>query len=107
LKSEKAAAAFIEKRRPPAYDRDKLDFGFRIENQSVELFEIRPTWNDPGQKIESPFAKASYVKSRKIWKIYWQRADLKWHAYPPHPEAKTLEEFFDIVNRDEHACFFG
>ena len=39
---EKAVSAFVEKRRPPAHIRPKLDFGFRVSDQSVELFEIRP-----------------------------------------------------------------
>jgi hypothetical protein len=41
------------------------------------------------------------------WKIYWQRADMKWHAYPPHPEAVLFDEFLAIVDEDEHGCFWG
>ena len=39
---EKAVGTFVEKRRPPPHIRPKLDFGFRISGQSVELVEIRP-----------------------------------------------------------------
>lgn len=31
--------------------------------------------------MESPVAKATYVKTQNIWKVYWMRADLRWHAY--------------------------
>lgn len=106
-KIEKTVSAFIEKRRPPAYMRDQMDLGFRVSKQSVELFEIRPLWMDPSQKIEEAVAKATWVKSTKKWKIYWQRADLKWHRYDPDPEVDTLEEFLTIVDKDEYACFFG
>lgn len=41
-KFNKALRAFIERRRPPARMRDQLDFGYRIEGQSVLFFEIRP-----------------------------------------------------------------
>jgi len=87
--------------------RNQLDFGYRIENQSVELFEVRPVWNKPEEQTEAPFAKATYVKKEKLWKIYWQRQDLKWHSYTPAPTAKYFEDFLSIVSDDANACFFG
>lgn len=33
----------------------------------------------PGM-TQKPAAKATYVRKTDRWKIYWQRADLKWHA---------------------------
>ena len=104
---EKAVKGFIERNRPPAHIRKELDIGFRQEGQSVEIFEIRPRWDNPKERIEYSVAKATYVKTQGIWKIFWQRADLKWHTYTPHPKAKSIEEFLDIVEADTHACFFG
>ncbi len=104
---EREIEKFLAGRRPPAHIRNKLDFGYRIENQSVEIFEIRPQWKNPKNKIEIPFAKATYVKKRKLWKIYWQRRDLKWHSYTPAPSVQHFEEFLSVVNEDTHACFFG
>jgi len=106
-KTELLVSRFIEKRRPPARVRAQLDFGFRITGQSVELFEIRPKWNDPDSKMENGIAKATYVKSRKVWKIFWLRSDLKWHGYDPVPEVKHLEDFLKVVEEDENACFWG
>ena len=40
-KYEGILAAFIEKRRPPVEIRHKLDFGYRISGQNIEIFEIR------------------------------------------------------------------
>ncbi len=37
---ERQVGAFIEKRRPTEHIRGKLDIGFRIKGQSVEIFEI-------------------------------------------------------------------
>jgi len=104
---EKAVSRFVEGRRPPQHIRAELDLGFRVQGQSVEIFEIRPQWRDPEKKLEMPVAKATYVKSQKVWKVYWQRADLKWHRYVPDPEVGTLQGFLDLVGRDEYACFFG
>ena len=106
-KCEKEVRAFVEKRRPAPHIRDELDLGFRVNGQSVEIFEIRPLWRYPGEKIEQAVAKATHVKTQKVWKVYWQRADLKWHRYDPDPEVSTLHEFLALVDRDECACFFG
>ncbi len=104
---EKLVGQYVENHRPPAHIRNELDLAFRIKGQSVEIFEIRPAWREPGVKIESPVAKATYVKAQQIWKVYWQRADLKWHRYDPDPEVKTIEQFLKVVERDEYGCFYG
>ncbi len=104
---EKIVGQYIEKRRPAPHVRNQVDLAFRIEGQSVIIYEIRELWIQPGEKIESPISKATYVKNTKTWKIYWQRADLKWHRYEPTPEVKTIEEFLAVVEEDEYACFWG
>lgn len=106
-KCEKEIEAFLKVHRPPAHIRHELDLGYRIEGQSIELFEIRPHWRDPSQKMEASVAKATFVKSRGCWKIFWQRADLKWHGYEPAPNVKSFTDFLNIVAEDKYACFFG
>ncbi len=106
-KYEKAVTAFIERNRPPAHIRKELDLSYRITDQSIEIFEICPRWDNPKEIMESSVAKATYVKRQGIWKIYWQRADLKWHSYEPYPEAKDIEEFLGVVEADSNECFFG
>ena len=106
-KYEKVVGAYVESHRPPPHIRDKVDIGFRVQGQSVEIFEIRPLWKNPKQKIEESVARATYVKRQSFWKVYWQRADLKWHLYEPVPEVNTLEEFLRIVEADEYSCFFA
>jgi hypothetical protein len=104
---EKIVREYVEKHRPPAHIRNKVDLSFRVKGQSIEIFEIRPRWNDPTEKIEESVAKATYVKSKHIWKVFWQRADLKWHRYDPVPQVKTIEKFLDVVEKDQYSCFFG
>lgn len=104
---EKVMEAYLEKIRPPVHIRNELDIAYRIENQSVELFEIRPAFQKPDQKIEHAIAKATYVKRAKEWRLYWMRADLKWHRYEPAPEVSSLEEFLQIIEQDANGCFFG
>jgi len=86
----RAMDAFMQQRRPSPHIRPKLDLGFRISGQSVEIFEIRPRWRGPSdEKHESPVAKATYVRARGVWRVSWQRRDLKWHSYEPKPEVKS------------------
>jgi hypothetical protein len=104
---ENAVAAFVAKRRPPAHLRDQVDLSFRFDGRSVEIFEIRPRWDNPAQRVEEAVAKVRYMKSRAKWLVYWQRADLKWHKYGPMPEVNTVDAFLRLVDEDEYGCFFG
>lgn len=104
---EKLASAYVEAHRPPAHIRSKLDLGYRITDQSLELYEVRPQWDKPDQTTELSYAKTTFVKKTRTWKIYWMRQDLKWHSYDPEPEVTSLEEFLQIVGEDAHACFHG
>lgn len=104
---ERAIGGFLERRRPPAHIRDEVDLAYRLDGHSVEIFEIRPNWRDRAKKMETPVAKATFVRTKNHWRVYWMRRDLKWHQYEPAPEVGTLEAFLDLVDRDENCCFFG
>lgn len=104
---ERQLQAFIEERRPPEEKREKVDLGYSYQNNTVEIFEIRPQWNDRTIKREHKVAKAQYIKSRNIWKIYWMPSTLQWTAYQPEPEVKDIQQFLAIVDQDAHHCFFG
>ncbi len=102
---EKQVGEFVEARRPPLEIRSQLDIGFRLEKQTVELFELRRSMR--GHRIEEEFARLVYVKSRDVWKLYWKRADLKWHRYHPLPESARLDVLLCEIDEDPNACFFG
>jgi hypothetical protein len=103
----KAVAAFIDRRRPPIHIRDKVDLSFRFDGRYVEIFEIRPNWQNPSETHEEAVARARYLKSRDEWLVYWQRADMKWHKYAPAPEVTTIHDFLELVDEDAFGCFFG
>jgi hypothetical protein len=73
----------------------------------VELFEIRPQWDRPEIKQERSFAKTTFVRTRGIWRVFWMRADLKWHGDEPALEVDSIGEFLAVVDKDEYACFLG
>ena len=78
-RAEKLVSGYVERIRPPKHIREQLDYGYRIVDQSVELFGIRPCLKDSSKMVEDNIAKTTYVKKDKTWKIYWMRADMKWH----------------------------
>ena len=104
---EKLVAQFIEKRRPPPPIRAEVDLAFRINGHGVEIFEVRQHWKNNSKKLEHFIAKATYNRSKRNWKVFWQRADLKWHSYTPSAEVGSIEDFLTVVQKDEHGCFFG
>ncbi|WP_276372907.1 DUF3024 domain-containing protein [Chryseolinea sp. H1M3-3] len=99
--------AFLERKRPPEHIRPKLDIGYKIEGQSIIVHEIRPLWNDASKIIYPEVAKATFVKAKNHWKVFWLRANLKWYPYDPQPTVKTLKEFVKIIEEDKHGCFGG
>ncbi len=105
--AKKSLDEFMERRRPPAHIRSQVDLGYRITGQSIELFEIRPVWNQPSKKMENPIAKTTFVRTQKVWRVYWLRADLKWHLYEPNPAVSNVAAFLSVVEKDSHGCFWG
>ena len=103
----RAVGAFLEKRRPRPEIRDQLDFRADIFGADVIIVEVRPVYNDKKRIVEHGVAKAKWVGTRKSWRLFWMRADLKWHSYAPMPEAATVEAVLSEVHRDPHGCFFG
>lgn len=101
--------AYIRRKRPPVEIRSQLDLGFSYENNTFELYEVRPVWNSPDknefQKLS--FAKFKYVKTQKIWKLYWQRGSGKWQSYEPLAEVSNIDLILACIDEDTFGCFYG
>jgi len=95
---------YILRIRPQPEIRDRLDISYKIYDQSVEIFEISPDMN--GRIMHNPIAKTTFIRTNNTWKIFWMRADLKWHGYKTE-YAKTINDFIEIVDKDENCCFWG
>lgn len=98
---------FLERIRPPVHMRAKVDIGYKIEDQSVYIFELRPQWNKPEIIRETEVAKTTFIKTKNEWKVLWMGKELKWKAYSPQPTVKTIEEFIKLVSEDKYGCFWG
>jgi hypothetical protein len=98
---------FVGQRRPPEHIRPQLDIGYAILGHTVDIFEIRPDWQDKTTTRHTPAARIRFVRTRNQWCLYWMRRDLKWHLYEPSEFHDSLRSALEVVNADAHCCFFG
>jgi hypothetical protein len=98
---------FVRRHRPPEEIRAKLDIGYSIVSHTVDVFEIRPEWDDETSTRHTPVARVRYVRSADEWRLYWMRRDFKWHRYEPAPTHSTLQDALLVVDQDAYCCFFG
>jgi len=102
-----AGETFLEKRRPPEEIRNQIDIGYRIDGQDVFIYQTQPKWTNPSEFMEIDFAKATFVQTQNLWKVFWINSNLKWIGYKPKASVKSIKDFFDEVDKDENACFLG
>ena len=106
--NESTIKKYVESIRPDSSEiRTQLDFGYSYDKMVTELYEIRPSWNNPEEINNFPFAKIRFYKSRQLWKLYWMRASGKWNLYKPYPESTHLDKIIKVIKEDKHGCFYG
>ncbi len=93
--------------RVPVAVRDKLQLKYRIQGNTVVLFEWRPRWDDPNEWLEENVAKFQFVQSAGRWRLFCQLRDLKWHRYDLLPEAAAFGQLLNEVDRDPTGIFKG
>jgi hypothetical protein len=85
---------------------DQLDIGYRIEKQSVIIFEVRPDGSIL-KKTENKIAKVTFVKKeRSLESVLATCADLKWHPINLN-QSSNLLDFIQLIEKDEYGCFWG
>jgi hypothetical protein len=98
---------FLQERRPPEEIRPRLDIGYSVASHTVDIFEIRPDWQDKSKIRHTPVARIKFVRTKEQWILYWMRRDLEWHAYEPDHVHSTLHSALKTIHADVHGCFFG
>lgn len=95
------------RKRSPMHLRDKVRLEYSVKGHDVVIYERRPRWNNPQEWMESPVAKLKFVRSANKWRLYWQRADLKWHEYPDRSTSEDIADLVREIDADPLCCFFG
>lgn len=95
------------RRRSPREFADQLRVVYDVDGHSVTIYEERPAWDDPSEWLHSPAARLRFFRSRGEWRLYWMRADMKWHAYDPDEMPADLASLVAVVDEDKYCAFFG
>lgn len=66
-----------------------------------------PRWDKQTEWTDTPVAKLKFIRSANKWRLYWMRADMKWHEYPGLSPSNRLEDLVQEIDDDPLACFFG
>jgi hypothetical protein len=102
-----ATGGFLERRRPPPKFRELVDLHVEISGSEVVIYEIRARHQNKNEKVRSHIAKIKWVATQKVWRLFWMRSDLKWHAYPRLPKAAEINSLIAEIEKDPCGCFFG
>ena len=95
------------RRRSPAELRDKVRMDYRVSRHEVLLYETRPAFRDPTRWVEHSIAKLRFVRTAGEWRLFWQRASLKWQSYEPLASSRDIGQLVAEVDNDPFRCFFG
>jgi len=87
--------------------KDELSIIYRVEKQDVFIFEKRPAYQRPSEYVETPAAKLKYIRTKNEWRLFWMRADLKWHGYTPKKKSVRLSGLVAEIKSDPYGCFWG
>jgi hypothetical protein len=94
-------------RRSPAHARHQVRTEYRVKGHDVLIVEVRTVWDDPSRWMEHGVAKIRFNRKAGEWRLFWQRASLKWEAYEPRATDLDLAVLVDEVDRDPRCSFFG
>ncbi len=85
------------------FGHEKLPLQIIKEKQSYIIGLKRNRFSDGSEYLDKA-CKLTYVKSSDMWKLYWMRADLKWHLYE---EYRNLDDLLEEVKKDPQRLFLG
>jgi hypothetical protein len=91
---------------PPEHA-DELRTVYEVEGHSVTMYEERPPWDGVGEWTRGGIARFRFNRSRRQWRLYWMRQDLRWHLYDPDETPADLASLVAMVEADKYGAFFG
>lgn len=105
-KIDKFVGSLCRKKSPEEY-KDQLKFEYRIKGHEVLILEIRPRWNNPEENSELSVAKLKFNRTKNIWQLYWQRANMKYVKYDGPNDTNDFSKLVSEIETDRYGCFFG
>ena len=103
---ETKLAAYCDNKVPKAI-RDKLALSYKIERNSIILYEIRPHYQYKNRKMECHIAKIKFLPIKREWQLYYQDRNSKWHKYWNYAPKKRISTIIKEIDRDPTCIFWG
>lgn len=107
LKRIKQGVGSFSPKHSPAHLKDKLRLEYAVKGHDVVIVERRPQWDNESEWTETPVAKLKFIRSANKWRLYWMRADMKWHEYQGLSSSHRLDDLVQEIDADPLAGFFG
>jgi hypothetical protein len=95
------------RRRTRHLSESKVSLEYRVQGHDVTILERRPHWDGTPGFTEAGVARLKFTRSTGKWRLLWQRADLKWHAYEARSSSGALSALVAEIDGDPWGCFFG
>jgi len=103
---ERTVGELCRKCSPPEHA-DELRTVYEVEGHSVTMYEERSPWDGVGEWTRSGIARFRFSRSRREWRLYRMRQDLRWHLYDPDEMPADLDSLVAVVEADKYGAFFG
>jgi hypothetical protein len=98
--------AWFCREKTPLYYRSRIRLGFKIEEDSVTIFEQRPTFADPNRWMGLDVAQFRWNERAKTWSLFYRDRESNWRAYYLNPKA-DFEILLREVDDDPVEVFWG
>jgi len=93
--------------RVPESARDQLSLEFNITGAKILLFEVRPQFQKPDNRIRIPVAQFRFDPTDGIWSLFCRDRNEKWHLYEPLASSENIGELISEVDKDRTGIFWG
>ena len=97
---------YCDQRVPPRI-RHQVKMGFEFLDDSVTLFESRPSYLDPKVWSQSPIAQFQRADDGTLWKLFCRDRNCEWHLFEPNPASPLFEDLLNVVDEDSTCIFYG
>jgi hypothetical protein len=80
-----------------------------VQGHAVTIIERRAPWSPTfgPEWASNPVAQPRFNRVARIWQLYWQDADLRWHRYVGVGPTAHVDPLLAEIDADPQARFWG
>jgi hypothetical protein len=95
--------------RVPDDARDEVRVELEEGRQAVTIMECRLPWREDfgPEWTRLPIARLRYVRSTRLWTLYYHRHTGRWERYPLLTSTRRIDELLGEIDRDPICIFWG